>query len=76
MKNYPMELDDLTRVGNTIKEQLLQTLEREGFLTKPAVELGAKYAVVVAEPSWFGILFSKLKKDDKPGLRVYIMKEV
>lgn len=76
MKNYPMEIDDLTRVGNTIKEQLLQTLEKEGFLTKPAAELGAKYAVVVAEANWFGNLFAKLKKDEKPGLRAYIMKEV
>lgn len=70
-----MESDDLSRIGNTIKEQLLQTLEREGFLTKPGAELAAKYAVVVAEPTWFGAMFSRLKKDDKPALRVYIMKE-
>lgn len=76
MKSYPMEIDDLTRVGNTIKEQLLKVLEREGLLAKPADEIAAKYAVVVSEPTWFGTLFAKLKKDEKSGLRVYIMKEV
>lgn len=76
MKSYPMELDDLTRNGNQIKEQLLKSLEREGLLLKPAEEISAKYAVVVSEPTWFGNLFAKLKKDEKPVLRVYIMKEV
>lgn len=76
MKSYPMELDDLTRNGNQIKEQLLKALEREGLLTKPAEEISAKYAVVVSEPSWFGNLFARLKKDEKAALRVYIMREV
>lgn len=76
MKSYPMEIDDLTKIGNTIKDQLLKVLEREGHLTKPADEIGSKYVVVVSESTWFGALFSKLKKDEKPGLRVYIMREV
>ena len=76
MKNYPMEIDDLNVIGNTIKEQLLQALEREGMLTKPAVEIAAKYAIVLSEPSWFGRIFGKLKKDEKPSLRIYVMKEV
>lgn len=76
MKTYPMDVGDLTANSNAVKDQLLMMLEKEGLLKKPAAEIAASYAIVVAETGWFGKLFHKAKAEDKPSLRIYIMKEV
>ena len=76
MEMYSMDITDLTAMANTVKEQVLGGLERDGLLKKSATEIAEEYAVVLSKPGWLGKLFAKLSsesvKDNK--LNVNIVK--
>lgn len=78
MNLYSFDDMELTAQANGIKEQLLDALEREGLLTKPASEIAAQYAVVLHKPGWLGrVLSAVLFKDPKASdMRVDVFKVV
>lgn len=57
---YSQDVAELIANANGVKNALLQALERDDLLKKPAEEIGADYVVVVHKPSWFGKFFVKL----------------
>lgn len=73
---YSFDVGDITKNSNTVKEVLLAALERDGLLTKPAVDVAANYAVVIYEQSWMGKLFSKVTGGDEKSLKIQVMKIV
>ncbi len=76
MRMFNMDLEDFQKSANVIKEEVLNALERDGLLKKPVAEIGNQYAVVIAEPAWFGKLFQKLKGDKRDAVRIFVMKDV
>lgn len=75
MRTLSMDIEELMKTGNVVKEAVLAALEKDGLLKKPASEIGDSYVVVVAEPRWFGKLFRKVTgKEDEKELRIYVMK--
>ena len=78
MNIYSMDLEDLTKSANVIKESLLFALERDGLLKKPAKEVAEAYVVVLHKRGWLGELFRWVWGEDKSenSLKVSIMKSV
>jgi hypothetical protein len=67
---------ELTKNCNVVKEALLEALERDGLLKKPAAEIAQDYAVILAEPGWLGRLFRKVTGEKDGDLAVRILKSV
>lgn len=78
LQYYSVDVTDLTKNANIVKEALLGILERDGLLTKPAAEIAGNYAIVVSKPGWFGKLWKKLKQDgdDANELRYDVVKHI
>jgi hypothetical protein len=51
--------NEMLKNANAVKEVVLWALEREGLLTKPAAEIGERYAIVLHKKGWFGVLWDK-----------------
>lgn len=64
LQYYSMDIADMNKNANVVKEAVLFSLEKEGLLKKPAVEIAAEYAIVVSKVGWFGKLWKKLNQDD------------
>jgi hypothetical protein len=72
-----MDVEELMKISNAVKEEVLRALEKDGHLKKPAAEIAEEYVIVVSERTWLGKLFQKAKeKDEDKGLRIYAMKIV
>lgn len=77
MRILQMDAEELMKISNVVKEEVLRALEKDGHLKKSAAEIADEYVVVVAERSWLGKLFQKVKeKEEDKGLRIYAMKVV
>ena len=72
---YSMDIEDMNKNANIVKEALLAALEQDGLLKKPAVEVAEEYAVVISKAGWFGKLWKKLNVDEK-NLRYDVVKSV
>lgn len=59
MHIYTQDLEDMNKHANLVKEVVLESLEREGFLKIPAAEIGARYAVILHKKGWLGELWDK-----------------
>lgn len=70
------DIGDLTTKCNLTKEVLLEALERDGLLKKPAVEICSEYAVVLSQPNWLGRLFRKIAGEGEGHVTIRIMKAV
>jgi len=74
MKYYTQSHADFMANGNIVKEELLRVLEKDGLLKDTAENIGTKYLVIFAEPSWFGKMISKLfNKEDKLVIQIVKM---
>lgn len=72
---YSMDIEDLTKNANIVKEAVLSALEKDGLLKKPAEDIASEYAIVISKAGWLGTLWKKLSKDDK-NLRYDVVKSV
>lgn len=61
MNIYSFTAEDLSALGNEVKDLISQTLAREGVDTTPIDNM----LVIVSEKSWFGKLKSRLRGDNK-----------
>lgn len=74
---YSMDIADLTKNANIVKEATIAALERDGLLKKPAQDIAAEYAVVISKVGWFGQLWKRLNlSENKDELRYDIVKSV
>lgn len=69
-------IEETTQNCNVVKEILLEALERDGLLTKPAAEIAQDYAVILAQPGWLGRLFRKVTGEKDGCWTVRILKSV
>lgn len=75
MDIYSCDVEGMIRNANSVKDALLQALEKDDLLKKPAHEIGAEYVIVCHKPSWFGKFFVKIfGGDEKDLLRVTVVK--
>lgn len=70
--------EEMVTQANIIKDVVLEALEREGLLTKPAKEIGEMYAVVFHKRGWFGACWAKCFGDEKRDnyFRINLLKSV
>ena len=56
------QLDDgkMQEMANWTKRLILIRLEKDGLLTKPAVEISREYQLVIVKKGWFGQLVDKI----------------
>jgi hypothetical protein len=76
---YTSSEGEVIKNANTVKECVLQALERDGLLTKPAAEIGASYVVVVHRQGWLGRLFKRpagLSFQDENGQKEFMAVDV
>ncbi len=75
MKFYQQSLQDMTRNANGVLEAVIETLERDEFITPKQAGQLSDYAVVVYEKGLFRRAFDKmLGIEDKPdGTGVYFL---
>lgn len=73
---HKSNIQELTKDCNVVKEVLLEALERDGLLKKPASEISENYAVILAASGWFGRLFRKLTGEKDQVVTVVIVKSV
>lgn len=73
---YTLSLEELTGNANSIKEVLLNVLDREGLLKEPAETLNSKFAVVIHQKGFFGRVIDKLRgvSDDSENLQISIVR--
>lgn len=73
---YTLSLEELTGNANSIKEVLLNALDREGLLKEPAETLNSKFAVVIHQKGFFGRVIDKLRgvSDDSENLQISIVR--
>ena len=67
MHLYTLDVDDMQKNANIIKECVLVGLEREGLLKGAAADIGTRYAVVLHKKGWFGQFLEKLFDGIKEG---------
>lgn len=60
--SYLMNLVQLQSTANDAAGILLQALEREGLLTRPAVEIASEYAIVFVEKGTIGSAWDAVLK--------------
>jgi len=57
---YTTDAQEINKNANTIKEVVLNGLQREGVITKEkADEIASKYAIVMHKKGWLGQLWDK-----------------
>jgi hypothetical protein len=76
MEIYSQGLEDMMRQANVVKDTVLEALEKEGLLKKPAKEIGEQYAVVIHKRGWLGHFMAKWFGDGEAAksLRVNMVK--
>jgi len=74
MDMYSFTPEDLTTTANSVKEVLLDKLERDGLLKQPADDIAKNYVVVMHKPSWFGKLFASMCNTGKNELKITVLK--
>lgn len=67
MDIYGQSLEDLNKHANLVKEVILESLEKEGFLKAPATEIGSRYAVILHKKGWLGQFWDKWFSGIKEG---------
>lgn len=70
--NMEMDMGQLQTNANTIKEILLEGLEKEGLLKGTAKEIGSKYAVVAHKKGWLGKLLGRLFNGAGEGMDIKV----
>lgn len=79
MQIYSLDVEDLTKNANIVKEAVLAALEKDGLLKKPATEIAEEYAIVISKPGWLGKFWKKLHQgnaEDAKNLRYDVVKSV
>lgn len=71
---WTFDLSDLTQTANSIKELLLEDLERRGLLNGTADQLSKRLVIVAHTPNLLGKLLSKIlwKDEDKGAPRLTV----
>lgn len=62
MMTYTVDYENMVENLNSGKDELLRVLEKDGFLTKSAEELCAKYILVLKKKGFFGRMFDSFYK--------------
>jgi hypothetical protein len=77
MKIYQFDYEEMTRQANTIKEAVIEGLEKEGLLKGSAKEISEHYVVFVHKRGWLGELFAKWFGDSNDSIfRVNFFKAI
>jgi hypothetical protein len=79
LETYTMDAATFMQQANQVKEALIEAMERDGLLTKPATEIMINYAIVITKPGWLGSFFKNMLHSDGAklqNLRIDVVKAV
>ncbi len=70
-----MTEQDLTKISNQIKEQLMAALAGDGLIDPDkAREVVEYYAIIIAKKDWLGKIFDKIRGTSDEGLAIQVVR--